>query len=187
MKSLLCLLICIPGLLLAQTPYKAELSLQLMGLGIGTQYEYAWKKQQSIALLYGVDWQNIGEAPTVIGSQIQLHYRYCFGGQTNTNEIQSGVILSLFAEHAFKRVLDRFNPNLLYQSSGLGLLVGYRLLPGKKERFSFSVLLGAKYVVPHLKIPDWYQSGQASYSVQGFRPHLSVGLGWKIQQNQDHD
>ncbi|MEL7531838.1 MAG: hypothetical protein AAFN10_11045 [Bacteroidota bacterium] len=187
MKTLLCLLTCLPSLLWAQTAYQSEISLQLVGLGLGAQYEYAWGQRSSTALMYTVDYQNIGEGREIWGSFIQLHYKYRLGGKEAPNEIQSGVIFSVFAEHAFRRSMEYYKEDMYHQSSGLGLMAGYRLLPGKKKRFSFSVLLGVKYMLPHLNIPQWYQGGRSSFGIKGFRPQLSVGIGWKTQKRQNHE
>ncbi|MEM6342507.1 MAG: hypothetical protein AAF927_01455 [Bacteroidota bacterium] len=186
MRTLLCLLVCLPNLLWAQSGYRSEISLQLINLGLGPQLEYAFGNRSSAALLYCTDYQDIGEGREVWGSYLQLHYKYRVGGQAAPNVIRSGVLFSIFAEHAFRRAMEYYKEEMLYRSSGLGLLAGYRLLPGKKERFSFSVMVGAKYMIPHLNVPEWYVN-RPNFALRGFRPQVAVGIGLRTMKNKQHE
>ncbi len=187
MKTLFCLLICLPSLIWAQAPYRSELSLQFINLGLGPQFEYAWGQRSSTALAYTTDYQRIGEGQEVWGGSIQLHYKYRLGGMEAPREIRSGLIFSLFYEYGFRRALEYYKEEMLYESSAFGLLTGYRLLPGRKERFSFSVMLGAKYEIPHLNIPEWYNRGSFPFSLVGFRPQIAVGIGFRTLKSKQHE
>ncbi|MEL6843324.1 MAG: hypothetical protein AAFP02_08925, partial [Bacteroidota bacterium] len=131
MSRIIFLLLFLPSSLWAQQAYRADLSLQLIGLGVGVQYELAFSERQSLAANILFDHQEVFPYSIFLGSMLQVHYRYCFCGQQPQKGIQSGVLLSVFAEQAFKRILEREKIDTDYSRTGLGLQAGYRLLPGR--------------------------------------------------------